>query len=94
MLMLFNIYMKKLNIFYLYNKNMELIDKALEFEGRKMSNMTTSDRVKSSREAKKLILAINEVYKKTKDAQLMDIMKLLTVKKKKIEKRLKGVPTV
>ncbi|WP_299895677.1 hypothetical protein [uncultured Aquimarina sp.] len=73
---------------------MELIEKALEFEGRKMSNMTTSDRVKASREAKTLILAINEIYKKTRDAKLMDIMKLLTVKKKKIEKRLKGVPTV
>ncbi|MBW1294201.1 hypothetical protein [Aquimarina litoralis] len=72
---------------------MELIEKALEFERRKMSNMTTSDRVKASREAKTLILSINEIYKKTKDANLMDIMKLLTVKKKKIEKRLKGVPT-
>ncbi len=70
---------------------MELIDKALEFESRKMSNMTTSDRVAASREAKSLILAINEIYKETKDPELMDLMKLLTAKKKKIEKRLNGI---
>ncbi len=73
---------------------MELVEKAMEFEGRKMSNMSTSDRVAASREAKALILSINEVYKETKDNELMDIMKLLTAKKRKIEKRLKGVPTV
>lgn len=73
---------------------MELIQKALEFERMKMSNMTTSDRVAASREVKSLILALNEVYKKTKDSKLMDIMKLLTAKKKKIEKRLKGTPVV
>ncbi len=73
---------------------MELIQKALEFERMKMSNMTTSDRVAASREAKSLILSLNEVYKKTKDSKLMDIMKLLTAKKKKIEKRLKGTPVV
>ncbi len=60
----------------------------------KMSNMTTSDRVAASREAKSLILALNEVYKRTKDSKLMDIMKLLTAKKQKIEKRLKGTPVV
>lgn len=73
---------------------MELIQKALEFERMKMSNMTTSDRVAASREAKSLILSLNEVYKKTKDSKLMDIMKLLTAKKRKIEKRLKGTPVV
>jgi hypothetical protein len=56
-----------------------------------MSNMSTSDRVHSSRKAKELILGINEVYKETKDEELMDLMKLLTVKKQKIEKRLKGI---
>jgi len=71
---------------------MELIDEALVFEKAKMSNMTTSDRVNASREAKRLILALNEMYKESKDANLMDIMKRLTVKKKKIEKRLKGRP--
>ncbi len=73
---------------------MQLIDKALEFEERKMVNMSTSDRVAASREAKSLILDLNEIYKKTKDPEIMDIMKRLTVKKQKIEKRLKGVPTV
>ncbi len=71
---------------------MELIQDALEFENRKMSNMSTSDRVAASREAKSLILSINEIYKKTKDADLMDLMKRLTEKKRKIEKRLKGLP--
>jgi len=71
---------------------MELINQALEFEKAKMTHMSTSDRVKASREAKRLILAINEIYKKTKDSKLMDVMKILTVKKKKIEKRLKGRP--
>ncbi|SEL10316.1 hypothetical protein SAMN04487910_1727 [Aquimarina amphilecti] len=56
--------------------------------------MTTSDRVAASREAKSLVLAINEIYKKTQESNLMDIMKLITAKKRKIEKRLKGVPTV
>lgn len=71
---------------------MELINEALEFEQAKMSNMSTSDRVVASREAKRLILALNEIYKKSKDTRLMDMMKLLTTKKKKIEKRLKGRP--
>lgn len=71
---------------------MELINEALEFEKSKMSNMSTSDRVTASREAKRLILALNEVYKESKDTNIMDLMKLLTAKKKKIEKRLKGRP--
>lgn len=69
---------------------MTLLDKARAFEDRKMSKMSTSDKVAASREAKKLILAINQVYKKTHDPNLMDIMKSLTVKKRKLEKRLKG----
>ncbi|GGX24348.1 hypothetical protein [Aquimarina muelleri] len=73
---------------------MELMKRALEFESRKMINMSTSDRVASSREAKELILALNEVYKETKDPEIMDVMKLLTAKKQKIEKRLKGLPSV
>ena len=54
--------------------------------------MSTSDRVTASREAKRLILAINEIYKETKDASLMDTMKRLTAKKKRIDVRLKGRP--
>lgn len=73
---------------------MELLDKAEEFVGRKMSNMSTSDRVEASREAKQLILSINEIYKETRDSNLMDVMKRVTEKKKKIEKRLNGVPLI
>ncbi len=73
---------------------MDLINEALEFEKSKMSHMSTSDRVVASREAKRLILAINEIYKKTRDGDLMDLMKRLTAKKRKIEKRLKMVPSV
>jgi hypothetical protein len=71
---------------------MDILEEALEFEKAKMSNMTTSDRVTASREAKRLILAINEIYKKTKDVTLMDAMKRLTAKKKRIDIRLKGRP--
>ena len=69
---------------------MQLLDKAKAFENRKMSNLSTSDKVAASREVKALILAINEIYKKNQDPSLMDIMKSLTVKKRKLEKRLKG----
>lgn len=71
---------------------MDTIDKALEFENRKFSFKTTSDRILAAREAKDLILSINEIYKVKKDAKLMDLMKRLTVIKQKIEKRLKGRP--
>lgn len=71
---------------------MDLIHKALEFEKQKRSGLSTSDRVKISREAKSLILGLNEIYKEKKDAKIMDIMKRLTLIKQKIEKRLKGQP--
>lgn len=71
---------------------MDLIDKALEFEKTKMKSLSTSDRVKLSREAKALILGLNEIYKAKKDQKIMDIMKRLTVIKRKVEKRLKGAP--
>ncbi|NNE02666.1 MAG: hypothetical protein HKN52_05815 [Eudoraea sp.] len=72
---------------------MDLLKRAEEFENLKMSHMSTSDRVQASRDAKELILAINEIYKKTKDVELMNVMKRLTEKKQKIEKRLKGRPS-
>jgi len=68
---------------------MDLIDRALEFEQRKMRSLSTSDRVKLSREAKALILDLNQIYKEKKDEQIMDIMKRLTAIKRKVEKRLK-----
>ncbi|MEM9077284.1 MAG: hypothetical protein AAGC43_09595 [Bacteroidota bacterium] len=73
---------------------MDLLLKAEEFEKRPMSHMSTSDRVKASREAKDLVLSINEIYKKTKDSKLMEAMKRITIKKKKIDKRIKGTPIV
>jgi len=69
---------------------MKIIKKALEFEQRKLSFKTTSDRIVASREAKKLILDLNNIYKVKKDPEIMDLMKRLTVIKRKIEVRLKG----
>lgn len=71
---------------------MDILQEAIAFENAKMSHMSTSDRVGASREAKRLILAINEIYKKEKDPELMEVMKRLTVKKKRIDIRLKGRP--
>ena len=71
---------------------MELLLRADEFEKRPMSHMSTSDRINASREAKELVLAINEIYKKSKDGKLMEVMKRITAKKRKIEKRLKINP--
>ena len=71
---------------------MDLIQRALEFENRKMRSLSTSDRVLISREAKSLILDLNQIYKVEKDQRIMDIMKRLTAIKRKVEKRLKGKP--
>jgi hypothetical protein len=71
---------------------MDLLERAVEFENRKFSFKTTSDRIVASREVKALILELNEVYKIKKDPEIMDQMKRLTAVKQKIEKRLKGRP--
>mgnify|MGYP001069742863 CR=1 FL=1 len=71
---------------------MKIIEEAKAFEEMKMSNMSTSDRVAASREAKRLVLGVNKIYKETGDEELMDLMKRLTAKKQKIEVRLKGRP--
>lgn len=71
---------------------MNLLERAIEFENRKFSFKTTSDRIIASREVKALILELNEVYKLEKDPNIMDQMKRLTTVKQKIEKRLKGRP--
>lgn len=68
---------------------MEIIDRALEFETNKATFKTRNEKIIASREAKELILSINQIYKENKDPALMDIMKRLTVIKQKIEKRLK-----
>ena len=69
---------------------MELIKEALEFEQTKLKSLSTSYRIEISRKAKALILNLNEIYKRQKDAQIMDIMKRLTAIKRKVEKRLNG----
>jgi hypothetical protein len=71
---------------------MEIINNALEFEQRKQSFKTTSERIEASREVKDLILSLNTIYKTEKDPEIMDLMKRLTGIKQKIEKRLKGRP--
>ena len=71
---------------------MDIIEKAKEFETRKFSFKTTSDRILAAREAKEIILAVNEIYKENKDPEIMELMKRLTAVKQKIEKRLKGKP--
>lgn len=73
---------------------MDVIAKALEFEKTSLKSLSTNDRVKLSREVKAHILALNEIYKKNKDSEVMDLMKRLTAMKKKIEKRLLKVPIV
>lgn len=68
---------------------MEILERALEFEDNKSSFKTRNEKIIASRQAKELILSINEIYKENRDPKLMDMMKRLTVIKQKIEKRLK-----
>ena len=69
---------------------MDLINEALEFEQQKLRSLSTSDRIEISRKAKALVLGLNEIYKRKKDEQIMDIMKRITLIKPKVEKRLPG----
>lgn len=71
---------------------MDLIKKATEFEERKHVFKNTSERIVAAREAKELILELNEKYKADNDPKIMDLMKRLTTVKQRIEKRLKGRP--
>ena len=73
-------------------KGIEIIDKATEFENRKHVYKSTNEKIVASREVKSLILGLNEIYKENKDSDIMDMMKRLTVIKRKVEKRLKGRP--
>lgn len=69
-----------------------LVDRAIEFEQTSLKALTTNERIIISREAKELILGLNEIYKEEKDPKMMDLMKKLTLIKQKVEKRLKGRP--
>ena len=73
-------------------KDIEIIDKAIEFENRKHVYKSTNEKIVASREVKNLILELNEIYKENKDSDIMEMMKRLTVIKRKVEKRLKGRP--
>ena len=73
-------------------KDSEVIDKAIEFENRKHVYKSTNEKIVASREVKSLILELNEIYKENKDSDIMEMMKRLTVIKRKVEKRLKGRP--
>lgn len=73
---------------------MSTIEKALEFEQTSLRSLSTSDRVKLSRQAKSLILELNQIYKKKKDEKIMDLMKRLTAIKRKVEKRLPTTITI
>jgi hypothetical protein len=48
------------------NNNYGNFTRSRVFEKAKMSNMSNSDRVAASREAKRLVLEIYKIYKKTK----------------------------
>jgi len=69
---------------------MDVLHEALQFEEETSSFKSTNERIIASKKAKELILALNERYKQTKDAKLMDVMKRLTAIKKKAEKRIKA----
>jgi len=73
-------------------KDTETIEKATEFEKRKHIYKSTNEKIVASREVKSLILELNEIYKENKDSDIMEMMKRLTVIKRKVEKRLKGRP--
>ncbi|CAL2074616.1 hypothetical protein [Tenacibaculum sp. 190524A02b] len=68
----------------------DLIQEALDFERNHKQFRTRNEKILASRKAKELVLSLNNIYKKTKDKALMDIMKRVTVIKRKIEIRLKG----
>jgi len=73
---------------------MDLISRATEFEQTRLQSLSTSDRVKISRQAKELVLSLNELYKVNHDVSIMDQMKRITAIKKRVEKRLLKVPIV
>jgi hypothetical protein len=72
---------------------MEILQEAEVFEKTKMSNMSNSDRITASREAKRLVLAIN-LYE-YKRSNLNGFNEAVNKQKKKsIDIRLKGIPNL
>lgn len=72
-----------------YNKEL-LLEEAIDFELNYKSFKTRNEKVIASRKAKEIILSINHIYKESKEEVLMDLMKRITVIKRKLEVRLKG----
>lgn len=70
--------------------NTDIIKEAEAYEQKRLVFKTKDDRINASRQLKEYVLALNEIYKETKDADLMELMKKLTTKKKKVDVRLKG----
>ncbi|WP_298419831.1 hypothetical protein [uncultured Kordia sp.] len=64
-----------------------IFSEVMAFESTKF--ISRSDKITASREAKRLILGLNEIYKQKKDPTIMELMKRLTTLKRKYEKRLK-----
>ncbi|MDH3322179.1 MAG: hypothetical protein OEM04_04265 [Flavobacteriaceae bacterium] len=67
---------------------MEIIKEALAYTNKKLSLKSRDDKIRASQKLKDLILRLNEVYKSNKDPKIMDIMKRLTLIKRKVEVRL------
>ncbi|MBC8754010.1 hypothetical protein H2O64_04965 [Kordia sp. YSTF-M3] len=63
-----------------------IFSEVMDFEEKKF--ISRSDKIAASREAKRLILGLNEIYKQKKDPSIMEVMKRLTTLKRKYEKRL------
>jgi biotin-(acetyl-CoA carboxylase) ligase len=68
----------------------KLLKEAADLEENYKSFKSRNEKIIASKKAKELVLGINEVYKETKDTELMDLMKKITEIKIKLEKRLKG----
>jgi len=73
---------------------MDIFKEAWDFEQRKSTFKTRNEKILASREVKQIILGLNEIYKRSKDLEIMETMKRLTEIKRNIEKRLKGRLTV
>ncbi len=69
---------------------MDALNKALEFEENVATFKSRDERIKASHTAKEIVLALNEVYKVSKDPSIMEVMKRITAIKQRFEKRLKG----
>ncbi len=67
---------------------MGIIQEALDFEANSTSFKTRDEKIIGAIKVKELILGLNDIYKETKETEIMDQMKRLTAIKQKLEKRL------